>query len=164
MSHQSSPFLDRVSRGPILADGGMGTMLYNRGISFDHCFDALNLSLREVVLGIHQDYIRAGAQLIETNTFGATCHKLNEYGLTPSLREIRWTAPYMHDGSKPTLEAVLDHYAGGFTPRAGLSTNMVRGLTLSAGERAALRAFLATLSSPTMPKPAPPVPEPGPPR
>lgn len=83
---------------------------------------------------------------------------------TPSLREIRWTAPYMHDGSKPTLEAVLDHYAGGFTPRAGLSTNMVRGLTLSAGERAALRAFLATLSSPTMPKPAPPVPEPGPPR
>lgn len=66
---------------------------------------------------------------------------------TPSLREIRWTAPYMHDGSKADLDAVLDHYAGGAVVRPGLSTNMVRGLTLSRGERRRLLAFLATLSS-----------------
>lgn len=70
---------------------------------------------------------------------------------TPSLREVRWTAPYMHDGSKPTLATVLDHYAGGFVARPGLSSNMIRGLQLSAEDRAALVAFVWTLSSPTMP-------------
>jgi cytochrome c peroxidase len=70
---------------------------------------------------------------------------------TPSLRELRWTAPYMHDGSKGDLNAVLDHYAGGAIIRPGLSTNMVRGLTLSTEERASLLAFLAALSSPTPP-------------
>lgn len=70
---------------------------------------------------------------------------------TPSLREARWTAPYMHDGSKPTLAAVIDHYAGGFVARPGLSSNMIRGLQLSAEERALLQAFLLTLSSPALP-------------
>lgn len=72
---------------------------------------------------------------------------------TPGLREISRTAPYMHDGSKATLDAVLDHYAGGFVTRPGLSTNMVRGLTLDAVERSALLTFLATLSSDAPPKP-----------
>lgn len=67
---------------------------------------------------------------------------------TPSLREASWTAPYMHDGSKPTFDAVLDHYAGGFVTRPGLSTNLVRGLTLDGAERGRLLQFLATLSSP----------------
>lgn len=70
---------------------------------------------------------------------------------TPSLREVRWTAPYMHDGSKPTLDAVLDHYAGGFVDRPGLSTNMVRKLALGPGDRTALLAFLNVLSSDTPP-------------
>lgn len=90
MSHQSSLFLDRVSRGPILADGGMGTMLYNRGISFDHCFDALNLTHREIVLGIHQDYIRAGAQLIETNTFGGNRIRLSHHGMEDRVRDVNY--------------------------------------------------------------------------
>ena len=66
---------------------------------------------------------------------------------TPSLREVVRTAPYMHDGSKPTLEAVLRHYAGGFVARPSLATNMDRRLRLSAAERADLVAFLGTLSS-----------------
>jgi cytochrome c peroxidase len=70
---------------------------------------------------------------------------------TPTLREVRWTAPYMHDGSKPTLADVVEHYASGFTSRPGLSANMVRGLVLSADERTALIAFVETLSSPAMP-------------
>ena len=70
---------------------------------------------------------------------------------TPSLREIRWSAPYMHDGSKATLDDVLDHYASGFVTRPGLSTNVVRGLTFTSGERAALLSFLHALSSPTLP-------------
>lgn len=66
---------------------------------------------------------------------------------TPSLREIAHTAPYMHDGSLPTLERVVAHYAGGFLARPSLSTNLDRNLRLTAGERADLIAFLKTLSS-----------------
>ena len=66
---------------------------------------------------------------------------------TPSLRELAHTAPYMHDGSLPTLEAVVAHYAGGFVARPSLSTNLVRDLRLSPAERGDLVAFLRTLSS-----------------
>ena len=66
---------------------------------------------------------------------------------TPSLREVAHTAPYMHDGSLATLEAVIGHYAGGFVRRPSLATNINRDLRLSAQEKADLIAFLRTLSS-----------------
>jgi cytochrome c peroxidase len=66
---------------------------------------------------------------------------------TPSLRELVHTAPYMHDGSFPTLEAVVRHYTGSFLARPSLSTNLNRRLRLDPGERADLIAFLKTLSS-----------------
>ena len=66
---------------------------------------------------------------------------------TPSLRELGHTAPYMHDGSKPTLAAVVKHYAGGVLRRASVAPNIKRDLSLTAGERADLIAFLRTLSS-----------------
>jgi len=65
----SHPFLARLERGPILADGAMGTLLYERGIPFDRSFDLLNLTDPAVVQGIHRDYIRAGADVVSTNTF-----------------------------------------------------------------------------------------------
>ncbi len=85
-----SPFLTRLAAGPILADGGMGTMLYERGVSFERCFDSLNLTDRDVVLAIHQDYIRAGAQLIETNTFGGNHVRLSSHGLESKVRDINY--------------------------------------------------------------------------
>jgi cytochrome c peroxidase len=66
---------------------------------------------------------------------------------TPSLREVARTAPYMHDGSLPTLEAVVRHYTGGFVRRPSLATNLKRDLQLSAKEKSDLIAFLRTLSS-----------------
>jgi cytochrome c peroxidase len=66
---------------------------------------------------------------------------------TPSLREVAHTAPYMHDGSLPTLESVVAHYAGGLIARESLAPNVIRKLHLSPGERADLVAFLVTLSS-----------------
>ena len=66
---------------------------------------------------------------------------------TPSLRELERTAPYMHDGSLPTLTAVLRHYTGGFVRRPTLATTMNRHLRLNAREKADLIAFLRTLSS-----------------
>lgn len=73
---------------------------------------------------------------------------------TPSLRDLVHTAPYMHDGSLATLEAVVAHYAGGFVARPSLSTNLNRTLRLSAAERSDLIAFLRTLSSDKRESPA----------
>lgn len=84
----SNPLLRRLKRGPILADGAMGTMLYARGISFDRCFDELNLSNPTLVQEIHRDYLRAGAEIIETNTFGANRFKLAHHGLENKVRDI----------------------------------------------------------------------------
>lgn len=83
-----SPFLDRIAAGPILADGGMGTMLYNRGVSFERCFDSLNLTDRQIVLDIHQDYIRAGARIVETNTFGGNRIRLATHGFERKVHDI----------------------------------------------------------------------------
>ena len=73
---------------------------------------------------------------------------------TPSLRERVWSAPYMHDGSLATLDAVLDHYDHGVIRRASLSPDLKR-VVLTDPERAALLAFLASLSSENAPVPAP---------
>ena len=71
-----------------VVDGAMGTMLYAKGVYINRCYDELNLSNPDLVREIHSEYIRAGADIIETNTFGATAHKLQQYGLEGSLREI----------------------------------------------------------------------------
>jgi cytochrome c peroxidase len=67
---------------------------------------------------------------------------------TPGLRELTKTAPYMHDGSLPTLRSVIDHYAGGHVKRPSLDTNFVRDLTLTEAEKADLEAFLKSASAP----------------
>ena len=66
----------------------MGTKLYARGISYEHCFEQLNLSNPELIKAIHLDYVAAGAQVIETNTFGANRYRLAEHGLEQSVRKI----------------------------------------------------------------------------
>jgi homocysteine S-methyltransferase len=73
---------------PILADGAMGTLLHARGIPFDRCFDELNLSNPVVVMGIHAEYLEAGAEILLTNTFGANRFKLAKHGLQDRLDDI----------------------------------------------------------------------------
>ena len=81
--------IDRLfTGGRVLADGAMGTMLYDRGIFINRCFDELNLSQPEVVAGVHEEYLQAGAQIIESNTFGANAFRLERYGLGDRVREI----------------------------------------------------------------------------
>lgn len=87
-----SPFLDRLERGPVLSDGAMGTQLYARGIPYERCFDELNLTDPALIQRIHRDYIRAGAELIETNTYGANRFKLAQYGLEDRVRDINFRA------------------------------------------------------------------------
>ncbi len=83
-----TPFRDRLSSGTVLFDGAMGTMLYSKGIYLNQCFDELNLTNPHLVKQVHEDYVRAGADVIETNTFGASSFKLEPYGLAAKMREI----------------------------------------------------------------------------
>ncbi|HUX86197.1 MAG TPA: bifunctional homocysteine S-methyltransferase/methylenetetrahydrofolate reductase [Chloroflexota bacterium] len=82
------PFLERLLKGPLLADGAMGTELFRRGVHADQCLDAVNLSRPDLIQQIHQDYIAAGSELIETNTFGANPFRLAQFGLADRQREI----------------------------------------------------------------------------
>ena len=82
------PFLKRLAEGVVLADGAMGTVLYDKGIPFDRSFDALNLTDPALVQSVHREYIRAGAELIETNTFGANRFRLAAHGVTESPRAV----------------------------------------------------------------------------
>ncbi len=86
------PFLERLSKGPLLADGAMGTQLYAHGISFEQCFDELNLSNPELVSQIHRDYIDVGAEMIETNSFGGNFLRLGAHGLEMKVHEINLRA------------------------------------------------------------------------
>jgi homocysteine S-methyltransferase len=73
-------------------DGAMGTMLYAKGVYINRSYDELNLTNPDLVREVHAEYVRAGADIIETNTFGATAHNLLQYGLDGRLREINVTA------------------------------------------------------------------------
>jgi homocysteine S-methyltransferase len=73
-------------------DGAMGTMLYAKGVYINRSYDELNLTNPDLVRAVHEEYVRAGAEVIETNTFTATAHKLQQYGLEGRLREINIAA------------------------------------------------------------------------
>ena len=81
-------FLEAIDQRVLVCDGAMGTMLYAKGIFLNRSFDELNLTQPELVAEVHQAYMRAGADVIETNTFGANRTKLASFGLGDTLREI----------------------------------------------------------------------------
>ena len=82
-------FLERLQQtNPILGDGAMGTLLHQHGVPISTCFDELNLTHPEQVERIHREYLEAGAELIETNTFGANRYKLGKHGLEGKVAEI----------------------------------------------------------------------------
>jgi homocysteine S-methyltransferase len=85
-----SKFLDLLARSPspLLSDGAMGTMLNARGAGFEACFDSLNLSRPALVAEVHREYIEAGSNVIQTNTFGANRFKLSAHGLQDKVVEI----------------------------------------------------------------------------
>src|SRR2546427_3970843 len=111
-SRLSHPFLKRLEQGVVLADGAMGTLLYERGITFDRSFDLLNLQEPALVQSIHRDYIRAGAELIETNTFGANRVRLAAHGEVQDARRVnRAGAQLARNAREEVGEAVF--VAGG---------------------------------------------------
>jgi homocysteine S-methyltransferase len=81
-------FREQLGKRIMVADGAMGTMLYSRGVFINRCYDELNLSGADLVRQIHQEYVKAGAEILETNTFGATRPRLAAFGLAEKLNGI----------------------------------------------------------------------------
>src|SRR6185503_21322267 len=88
-SRQMTGLRDLIADGRThVCDGAMGTMLYSRGVFLNVCYDELNLKQPGLVQEVHEAYVRAGAEILETNTFGANPVKLSAFGLDERTEEI----------------------------------------------------------------------------
>ena len=117
---KAQEFREQFSRRVLVADGAMGTMLYAKGVFINRCFDELNLSSPGMVKEVHQDYVKAGAEVLETNTFGANRLRLAAFGHVHNLKAIN------HAGVRIAREAAGDqaYVAGAMGPLG------VQGITL----------------------------------
>ena len=88
-------------------DGAMGTMLYDRGVFLNVCYDELNLRQPDLIRSIHRDYVKAGAEVIETNTFGANPRKLAQFGLAAETERINRAAAELARGAAGDRAAVV---------------------------------------------------------
>src|SRR5579862_7331641 len=89
---RAQEFREQLSRRVLVADGAMGTMLYSRGVFINRCFDELNVAQPDLVRAIHQEYVKAGAEILETNSFGATRPRLAAFGIAEKIVEINRAA------------------------------------------------------------------------
>src|ERR1019366_5924495 len=100
---------DIFANRPILADGAMGTVLYARGIFINRCYDELNISDPGLILSIHEEYLQAGAELLETNTFGSNHFRLARHGLAGKVAEINAAGVHL---ARQAVEHLKEKQAG----------------------------------------------------
>ena len=99
--YMASDFLARIKDFPVLCDGAMGTLLYAKGIFINRSYDELNLSQPDLIRGIHHEYLQAGAEIIETNTFGANSFRLGRHSLADKVRDVNKVgARLAHEAAK----------------------------------------------------------------
>ncbi len=97
----AADLLARIKQSAVLCDGAMGTWLYAKGIFINRSYDELNLSQPELIRGVHHDYLQAGAEIIETNTFGANSFRLARHSLADKARDINLAgARLAHEAAK----------------------------------------------------------------
>jgi homocysteine S-methyltransferase len=101
------PFLEAVEGGVLVCDGAMGTLLYAKGVFLNRCFESLNLTDPSLVEAVHGEYLRAGADIIETNTFGANRIKLRAFGLSEKVKTLN------AEGAKVARAAAERHRSNG---------------------------------------------------
>src|SRR5579871_65532 len=99
---RGSQLRELLGQRALVADGGMGTMLYAKRAYVHRCYEEMNLSLPAMVRDVHQAYLRAGAEIIETNTFGANRTRLDHFGFGAKVRAIN------HAGVRIAREAARD--------------------------------------------------------
>ena len=102
-------FAEILAGRPLLADGAMGTVLYGRGIFINRCYDELNLSDPGLILSIHEEYLQSGADILETNTFGANRFRLARHGLAEKVAEINAAGVRL---ARQAVEHLRDKQAG----------------------------------------------------
>jgi methionine synthase / methylenetetrahydrofolate reductase(NADPH) len=133
------PFLERIEKRPVVCDGAMGTMLYSKGISLNRCYDELNAAMPQLVKEVHLAYVKAGAELLETNTFGANKFRLQKFGLGDKVREFNLA------GARLAREVAGDDlYVAGAVGPLGIRLEPL-GLTSIEEARAAFREQIAVL-------------------
>jgi homocysteine S-methyltransferase len=134
-------FLEQLKKAPILCDGAVGTLLYAKGIFINRCYDELNLSQPELIREIHHGYLQSGAQIIETNTFGANHFRLERHGFADRVRDINMA------GVKLAREAAksFDVWIGGSVGPLGVRIEPLGKISLQEA-RDAFRAQISALS------------------
>src|SRR6267378_3535287 len=101
----ASDFLSRLSKSPVLCDGAMGTLLYANGVFINRSYDELNLSQPELIRGVHHDYLQAGAEIVETNTFGGNSFRLARHSLADRVRDINLAGAHVAREAAKSVDA-----------------------------------------------------------
>src|SRR5437773_2245742 len=123
------PFLEHLDNTVVICDGAMGTQLYSKGVFLNRCFDELNLSRPSLVREVHQEYLWAGAEILETNTFGANRLKLDPHGLAGRVGDINLS------GVRIAKEVARDAaYIGGSVGPLGIRVEPLGKLRMSEAE------------------------------
>ena len=133
--------ITRLQKGAVLCDGAMGTLLYSKGIFINRCYDELNVSQPDLIRGIHQEYLQAGADIIETNTFGGNSFRLSKHGCVDKLAEIN------RQGAKVAREAAksFDALVAGSVGPLGVRIEPLGKISLQEA-RAAFHEQIAALN------------------
>src|SRR5436190_7613811 len=132
--------LTRLKAAPVLCDGAMGTLLYSKGIFINRSYDELNVSQPDLIRSVHHEYLQAGAEIVETNTFGGNSYRLERHGLGGKVREINFA------GARLAKEAAksFDAWVAGSVGPLGIRIEPL-GKTSFAETRAAFRDQIAAL-------------------
>ena len=103
MSRNLLNVIDKMNETPLIFDGAMGTVIYERGVFVNACYDELNITNSKLIKSIHKEYVDAGCDVILTNTFGANKFKLEKFGLADKVYDINYA------GAKNALEMAGDN-------------------------------------------------------
>src|SRR5438046_2919393 len=136
----SADFLTRLQKSAVLCDGAMGTLLYSKGIFINRCYDELNLSQPDLIRGVHREYLQAGAEIIEPNTFGGNSFRLARHSMADRVHEVKLA------GARLASEAAksFDGWVGGSVGPLGIRIEPL-GKTSFEEARAAFREQIAAL-------------------
>ena len=136
----ASDLLTRLKQSPVLCDGATGTLLYAKGIFINRCYDELNVSQPDLIRDLHREYLQAGAEIIETNTFGGNSFRLARHSMETRVREINLA------GARLAKEAAksFDVWVAGSVGPLGVRIEPL-GKTSFEEARAAFREQIAAL-------------------